>query len=80
MLSAADAAVAGYQSGTLSGTVKGDHVRYVVVWQRSSVDGLIHRGLYTGVVSRHHIIGESRDLTAPDEASFTAQGPTRCVS
>ncbi len=79
-LSAADAAGAGFQSGTLSGTVKGTHIRFVVVWQRSSHDGLVHRGLYTGVVSSHHIIGQTRDLTVSDEASFAAHGPTRCVS
>jgi hypothetical protein len=75
--------VAGFRNGKLSGTVKGGHVHYIVVWEQSSLDGLVHRGLYVGTVSPRQIVGHTEDLTLGDEAEeveLDAHGPTKCVS
>jgi hypothetical protein len=77
----AEATIAGYAKGKLTGTLKGSHVNFVVVWSRSTVDHIIHHGDYYGTVSARTIVGLGKDLSvrglAP--ASFSASGPTRCL-
>jgi hypothetical protein len=78
----AEAAIAGYASGRFTGTLKGSHVNFIVVWSRSTVDHIVHRGDYYGTVSKRMIIGYGKDLSVPGEtpASFSATGPTKCVN
>jgi hypothetical protein len=77
----AEAAIAGYAKGKFTGTLKGSHVNFVVVWSRSTVNHIVHRGDYYGTVSRRMIVGFGKDLSVPGltPASFTATGPTKCV-
>jgi hypothetical protein len=77
----AEAAVAGYAHGKFTGTLKGSHVNFVVVWTRSTVNHIVHRGDYYGTVSPRMIAGFGKDLSVPGltPASFTASGPTKCV-
>jgi hypothetical protein len=76
-----EAAIAGYAKGNFTGTLKGSHVNFVVVWTRSTVDHIVHRGDYYGTVSKGMIVGFGKDLSVPGlaPASWTAQGPTKCV-
>lgn len=77
----AEAAIAGYAKGKFTGTLKGSHVNFIVVWSRSTVNHIVHRGDYYGTVSKRMIIGYGKDLSVPGEtpASFSASGPTKCV-
>jgi hypothetical protein len=77
----AEAAIAGYAKGNFTGTLKGSHVNFVVVWTRSTVNHIVHRGDYYGTVSKGMIVGLGKDLSVPGltPASWTARGPTKCV-
>jgi hypothetical protein len=77
----AEAAIAGYAKGKFTGTLKGSHVNFVVVWTRSTVNHIVHRGDYYGTVSKRLIVGFGKDLSVPGltPASFSASGPTKCV-
>jgi hypothetical protein len=77
----AEAAIAGYAKGRFTGTLKGSHVNFVVVWTRSTVNHIVHRGDYYGTVSPGMMAGLGKDLSVPGltPASFTASGPTKCV-
>ena len=77
----AEAAIAGYATGKFTGTLKGSHVNFVVVWTRSTVNHIVHRGNYYGTVSKGMIVGFGKDLSVPGltPASWTASGPTKCV-
>ena len=77
----AEAAIIGYTKGPLTGTLKGSHVNIVVVWTRSTLDHVVHRGNYYGRVSKGMIAGSGRDLSVPGAGtvSWSARGPTKCV-
>jgi hypothetical protein len=76
-----EATITGYAKGTFTGTLKGSHVNFVVVWTRSTLDHIVHRGDYYGTVSKGAVVGLGKDLSVPGQApaSWTARGPTKCV-
>jgi hypothetical protein len=79
-LPSSEATSAGYSHGKLSGTLTGSHVSFVVVWDRSTVDGVVHRGHYYGTVTHGKIVGHTKDLSVNGmRYSFKAQGKTRCI-
>ncbi len=78
-----EAAIAGYATGKLTGSVKGSRFRIVVVWAPRASDHVQLHGLYTGTVTKNHIIdGFGKDLTTkptPTPAAWSATGSSRCV-
>ena len=77
-----EAASLGYKTGPITGTVKGSQIVLTVHWQKSSVTGITHIGRYPGTITSGHIAGNhATDLAFPGpHVSWTAHGPTRCVS
>jgi hypothetical protein len=78
----AEATIVGYATGTLTGTVKGSHLRIVVIWAPRASDHVQLHAVYTGTVVKNHVIGGfGRDVTtkpAPGAVAWSASGPSRC--
>jgi hypothetical protein len=78
-----EAAIAGYATGSLTGSVKGNHFRIIVIWAPRTSDHVQLHGLYVGTVTKNAITdGLGTDLTTkptPPPASWSATGPSKCV-
>jgi hypothetical protein len=79
----AEAAIAGYATGKLTGSVNGNRFRIIVVWAPRASDHVRLHGLYTGTVTKNAIKnGFGKDLTTkptPTPAAWSATGSSRCV-
>jgi len=77
----ARAGYGGPASGTISGTLVGNQLDFVVTFTPKR-DGSISRGHYTGTVSDGSISGTAKDDAVANgpTITWTATGPTRCVS
>ena len=77
-----EAAKLGYKTDPITGTVKGSNIVLTVHWEKSSITGISHIGHYPGTITSGHIAGNhASDLAAPGPTvSWTAHGPTRCIS
>jgi hypothetical protein len=76
-----EAAGLGYTTGTVTGTVKGDHFNLVTHWQKSTLTGVRNIGNYYGTVSAHHIDGLGRNLAvgvSHATVTWSASGAARC--
>jgi phospholipase/lecithinase/hemolysin len=72
----------GYTTGTVTGTVKGDHLNLVAHWQKSTLTGVRNIGNYYGTVSAHHVDGLGRNLAAGVShatVTWSATGEARCT-
>jgi hypothetical protein len=80
-LTAAGAAHAGFRTGTLTGTLRGNLFVVVTHWTKSTVDGISHIGKYYGVVSSGHVEGHGVDLAVPGSGAvvWRAKGPGVCL-
>jgi hypothetical protein len=79
---AREAAGLGYTNGTVTGTVKGDHLNLVTHWQKSTLTGVLNIGNYYGTVSARHIDGLGRNLASGVShatVTWSASGAARCT-
>lgn len=64
--------------GTLSGTIKGAKLIFVVSWNQRTSGGQQLKGHYAGSVSAGRITGSTYALNAPESAVWSATGIARC--
>ena len=74
------AASLGYSKGTLTGTVKANHIDLVVRWDRSTIDGVRNLGHYFGTVTAHRMSGGANNLAKSPEVmeTWSARGSAPC--
>jgi hypothetical protein len=79
---ASEAAQLGYTTGTLRGTITGNHFDVVTDWQKSTVNGVSNIGKYYGTVTAHRIVGYGRNIAAGQShqaLTWAARGTAHCI-
>ncbi len=74
------AASLGYSKGTVTGTVKANHIDLVVRWERSTIDGSRNLGHYFGTVTVHRMSGGANNLAKSPAVmeTWSARGSAPC--